>query len=47
MKLDKSIIGQVHHLNQNAVFKGTIPPNEGLSIKLQENTFVEKGNQHY
>jgi YD repeat-containing protein len=38
---------QANHLNQNAVYKGVIPPDEGLATSMQGNAFTEPGTPHY
>jgi hypothetical protein len=38
---------QAHHLNQNAVYKASIPPAQGLSILLRGNAFTDRGSPHY
>ncbi|PKB13885.1 LysM peptidoglycan-binding domain-containing protein [Janthinobacterium sp. 64] len=46
--LSGSVSGyQAHHLNQNAVYKASIAPAQGLSILLRGNAFTESGSPHY
>lgn len=40
-------LGQAHHLNQNAVYRSLIPPDEGVSLSLRGNAFTEIGSPHY
>lgn len=47
LKKDKTIPGQSHHLNQDAVYKSVIPTNEGMAVKLKGNAFTEIDSQHY
>lgn len=47
LKNDKSISGQAHHLNQNAAYRDVIPPEKGVSVKLEGNAFTQPGTPHY
>lgn len=47
LKNDKSILGQAHHLNQNAAYRDVIPPEKGVSVKLEGNAFTQPGTPHY
>lgn len=47
MKRDKIIPGQAHHLNQDAAYKGVIPSEEGVTIKLEGNAFKDVDSPHY
>lgn len=47
MRSDSNVIGQAHHLSQNAVFKNAIPQGDGLSVELNGNAFSEIGSPHY
>ena len=41
LKNNKDIIGQSHHLNQDAAFREVIPREEGMAIKLEGNIFTD------
>ena len=47
LKNNKDIIGQSHHLNQDAAFREVIPREEGMAIKLEGNIFTDIGSPHY
>ena len=47
LKNDKSTPEQAHHLNQNAAYKDVIPPEKGISVKLEGNAFTQPGTPHY
>ena len=58
LKLDHTVPGQAHHLNQNAAFrqeidsltgepKELIPRDDGLSIKLEGNILTDAGSPHW
>ena len=47
LKNDKSTPGQAHHLNQNAAYKDVIPPEKGISVKLEGNAFTQPETPHY
>ncbi|MEB3025544.1 MULTISPECIES: T7SS effector LXG polymorphic toxin [unclassified Parvimonas] len=47
LRKNKEISGQTHHLNQDAAFKGVIPSEEGLSIKLEGNILTDIDSPHY
>ncbi|WP_291581479.1 hypothetical protein [Clostridium sp. UBA6640] len=47
LKNNKNIVGQSHHLNQDAAFRDVIPTKEGVAIKLEGNIFTDIGSQHY
>lgn len=47
LKNNKSTPGQAHHLNQNAAYKDVIPPEKGISVKLEGNAFTQPGTPHY
>jgi hypothetical protein len=38
---------QANHLNQNAVYEGIIPENEGLSLAMRGNIITEPGTPHH
>ncbi|WP_283592157.1 hypothetical protein, partial [Clostridium butanoliproducens] len=47
LKNNKDIVGQSHHLNQDAAFRDVIPREEGMAIKLEGNIFTDIGSPHY
>ena len=47
LKNDKSTPEQAHHLNQNAAYKDVIPPEKGISVKLEGNAFTQPETPHY
>ncbi len=47
MQTNPDIIGQAHHLNQNAAFRDVFPKNDGLSVELEGNAFKDVGSPHY
>ncbi|WP_162523163.1 hypothetical protein, partial [Clostridium estertheticum] len=47
LKNNKDIIGQSHHLNQDAAFRDAIPREDGMAIKLEGNIFTDIGSPHY
>lgn len=38
---------QANHLNQNAVYEGVIPKNDGLAVGMRGNAFTEPATPHY
>jgi len=38
---------QSNHLNQNAAYRGVIPPNEGAAVGMRGNAFTEPGTPHF
>jgi len=38
---------QANHLNQNAVYKGSIPEKEGLSVPMKGNVLTDRDTPHY
>ncbi len=47
MRNNPDLVGQAHHLNQNAAFKDIIPKNDGLCVELEGNAFKDIGSAHY
>jgi hypothetical protein len=47
MRNNPDIVGQAHHLSQNAAFRDVIPKNDGLSVELEGNAFKDIGSPHY
>ncbi|MEL7571252.1 MAG: hypothetical protein AAGU14_11925 [Eubacteriaceae bacterium] len=47
MRDNPDIVGQAHHLNQNAAFKDIISKNDGLCVELEGNAFKNIGSPHY
>jgi RHS repeat-associated protein len=47
LKNDESVIGQAHHLNQNAAYRDVIPQGEGVATGLEGNAFTDVGTPHY
>jgi len=47
MRNAPDVIGQSHHLNQDAAFRDVIPKSDGLCIELEGNAFRDVGSPHY
>ncbi|OJU08948.1 MAG: hypothetical protein BGN88_07665 [Clostridiales bacterium 43-6] len=47
MRNNPDVIGQSHHLNQDAAFRDVIPKNDGLCVELEGNAFRDVGSPHY
>ena len=43
---NKNIVGQAHHINQNAAYASVIPRPDGVSVKLPGNIFKDPNAQH-
>ncbi len=47
MRNAPDVIGQSHHLNQDAAFRDVIPKSDGLCIELEGNAFKDVGSPHH
>ena len=46
LKKNQNIVGQAHHINQNAAYGSVIPQQDGVSVKLLGNIFKDPDAQH-
>jgi hypothetical protein len=47
LRLRSDLLGQSHHLNQDAAYRPAIPREEGVAVKLEGNALAQRGTPHY
>lgn len=47
LRKNKEVVGQAHHLNQDAAFRDVIPKNDGGAVKLEGNIRTQINSPHY